>query len=48
MTVVRAIGVEYEAELPFSGLLELLRPLLDHLDEIPRSRRGAPERPGAR
>jgi DNA-binding CsgD family transcriptional regulator len=35
MTVVRAIGVEYEAELPFSGLLELLRPLLDHLDEIP-------------
>ena len=35
MTVVRAIGVEYEAELPFSGLLELLRPLLDYLDEIP-------------
>jgi DNA-binding NarL/FixJ family response regulator len=35
MTVVRAIGVEYEAELPFSGLLELLRPLLDHLDDIP-------------
>ena len=35
MTVVRAIGVEYDAELPFSGLLELLRPLFDHLDEIP-------------
>ena len=35
MTVVRAVGVEYEAELPFSGLLELLRPLLDHLDDIP-------------
>jgi DNA-binding CsgD family transcriptional regulator len=35
MTVVRAIGVEYEAELQFSGLLELLRPLLEHLDEIP-------------
>jgi DNA-binding CsgD family transcriptional regulator len=35
MTVVRAIGVEYEAELQFSGLLELMRPLLDHLDEIP-------------
>jgi DNA-binding CsgD family transcriptional regulator len=35
MTVVRALGVEYEAELPFSGLLELLRPLLGHLDEIP-------------
>ncbi len=35
MTVVRAVGVEYEAELQFSGLLELLRPLLDHLDQIP-------------
>jgi DNA-binding CsgD family transcriptional regulator len=35
MTVVRATGVEYEAELQFSGLLELLRPLLHHLDEIP-------------
>ena len=35
MTVVRALGVEYEAELEFSGLLELLRPLLEHLDEIP-------------
>jgi DNA-binding CsgD family transcriptional regulator len=35
MTVVRAIGVEYEAELEFSGLLELMRPLLDHLGEIP-------------
>lgn len=35
MTVVRAIGVEYEIELRFSGLLELLRPLLGHLPEIP-------------
>ena len=35
MTVVRAMGVEYEAELEFSGLLELMRPLLDHLGEIP-------------
>jgi DNA-binding CsgD family transcriptional regulator len=35
MTVVRAIGVEYEAELQFSGLLELMRPLLEHLPEIP-------------
>ena len=35
MTVVRAMGVEYEAELEFSGLLELLRPLLAHLPEIP-------------
>jgi DNA-binding CsgD family transcriptional regulator len=36
MTVVRAVGVEYEAELQFSGLLELLRPLLEHLDQIPQ------------
>jgi DNA-binding CsgD family transcriptional regulator len=35
MTVVRALGVEYEAELQFSGLLELMRPLLEHLPEIP-------------
>ena len=35
MTVVRALGVEYEAELQFSGLLELVRPLLDHVDELP-------------
>jgi predicted ATPase len=35
MTVVHAIGVQYEAELQFSGLLELMRPLLDHLPEIP-------------
>lgn len=35
MKVVRAVGVQYEAELQFSGLLELLRPLLEHLPEIP-------------
>jgi DNA-binding CsgD family transcriptional regulator len=35
MTVIRALGVESEAELRFSGLLELLRPLLGHLDQIP-------------
>ena len=34
-TIVRALGVESEAELQFSGLLELLRPLLDQLAEIP-------------
>jgi DNA-binding CsgD family transcriptional regulator len=32
---VRARGVESEAELQFSGLLELLRPLLEHLPQIP-------------
>src|SRR5262245_29465165 len=44
MNVVRAVGVEFEAELEFSGLLELCRPLLDHLDGLPelqaRSLRG--------
>ncbi len=41
MTVVRAIGVEYEAELQFSGLLELARPLLDHLEELPEQQADA-------
>jgi DNA-binding CsgD family transcriptional regulator len=41
MTVVRAAGVEYEAELQFSGLLELARPLLEHLDEIPEQQADA-------
>jgi DNA-binding CsgD family transcriptional regulator len=44
MNVVRATGVELEAELEFSGLLELCRPLLHHLDDLPelqaRSLRG--------
>jgi predicted ATPase len=35
MTVARATGVEFEAELEFSGLLELCRPLLRHLDDLP-------------
>ena len=35
MTVVRALGVETEAELEFSALHELCRPLLDVLPEIP-------------
>jgi DNA-binding CsgD family transcriptional regulator len=35
MTVVRALGLETEAELEFSALHELCRPLLDLLDEIP-------------
>jgi DNA-binding CsgD family transcriptional regulator len=44
MNVVRATGVESEAELEFSGLVELCRPLLPHLDDLPepqaRSLRG--------
>jgi DNA-binding CsgD family transcriptional regulator len=35
MRVVRATGVEWEAELEYSGLLELCRPLLGELDMLP-------------
>jgi class 3 adenylate cyclase/DNA-binding CsgD family transcriptional regulator len=33
--VLRATGFESDAELAFSGLLQLCRPLLDRLDELP-------------
>ena len=35
MTVVRACGVESEAQLEFSALLEVCWPLRDHLGELP-------------
>jgi DNA-binding CsgD family transcriptional regulator len=35
MTVVRALGVQTEAEIEFSALLGLARPLLDCLPELP-------------
>ncbi|WP_028047220.1 LuxR family transcriptional regulator [Cellulomonas sp. URHE0023] len=35
MRVLRATGVEAEQEVPFGGLLQLLRPVLEHLDAIP-------------
>ena len=35
MRVVRARGIESEAEVPFAGLAELLGPALEHLDRIP-------------
>ena len=35
MSVLRARGIELEAEVPFSGLLELLHPLHEELDRIP-------------
>ncbi|HET6945469.1 MAG TPA: AAA family ATPase [Gaiellaceae bacterium] len=41
MRVLSAHGVEAEAELPFSGLYELLRPVLDLLDEIPERQAAA-------
>src|SRR5262245_23886542 len=40
MTVVRALGVESEAQLEFSGLLELCWPLRDALDELPEHQAG--------
>jgi DNA-binding CsgD family transcriptional regulator len=40
MTVLRASGVETESELAFSGLADVLRPVLGRLHEIP-SRQGA-------
>jgi class 3 adenylate cyclase/DNA-binding CsgD family transcriptional regulator len=33
--VLRATGFESDAELAFSGLLQLLRPILDRIDELP-------------
>jgi hypothetical protein len=35
MTVLTARGIEAEADVPFSGLLELLRPILHCLERIP-------------
>ncbi|NUU18555.1 AAA family ATPase [Cellulomonas humilata] len=35
MRVLRAAGIDAEREVPFGGLLQLLRPVLDHLDAIP-------------
>src|SRR3954454_7505074 len=36
MQVLRARGIQSEAEVPFAGLAELLRPALPALDRIPR------------
>jgi predicted ATPase len=41
MTVVRALGVEGDAELQFSGLLELLRPLTHHFASVPEQQAAA-------
>ena len=35
MTILSATGIKAESELPFSGLAELLHPILDHIGEIP-------------
>jgi tetratricopeptide (TPR) repeat protein len=36
MNVLRAIGSDAEAELPFAALSDLLRPVLDHVGSIPK------------
>jgi DNA-binding CsgD family transcriptional regulator len=41
MRVLRARGIQSEAEVPFAGLAELLRPALGALDRIPAPQAGA-------
>src|SRR6266516_211524 len=41
MRVLRARGIESEAQVPFAGLLELLRPALGSLDRIPQPQASA-------
>ena len=42
MHVLRARGVQSEASIPFAGLFELLRPVLNFLDRIPGPLGGGP------
>ena len=35
MSLLAASGVEFEAEIPFAGLLELVRPALSCLEQLP-------------
>ena len=39
--VASAVGVEYEMQLPYSGLHQLCAPMLDHLECLPRPQRDA-------
>ena len=41
LTVVRAVGVQSEMELPFAGLHQLCGPLLDRLERLPAPQRDA-------
>jgi AAA ATPase domain len=41
MMLLRATGVEAEADLAFAGLYGLARPILDNLDELPAVQRAA-------
>ncbi len=39
MSVIRTVGVEFETDLPFVGLLEVLLPLRHRVGELPESQR---------
>jgi DNA-binding CsgD family transcriptional regulator len=39
MLVLRAVGVQSEAKMPFAGLHQLLRPILSHASELPVAQR---------
>jgi predicted ATPase len=39
--VVGALGVEFEEQLPFAALHELLRPLIDFLETLPKPQSNA-------
>ncbi len=45
MTVIAGCGIESEAQLPYAGLHQIIRPVLDHVDTLPgpqgRALRGA-------
>ncbi|HWW90215.1 MAG TPA: ATP-binding protein, partial [Solirubrobacteraceae bacterium] len=41
ISVLSVVGVEAEAELPFAGLQQLLRPVLEHVEGLPRPQRRA-------
>ena len=47
MAILRATGIEAEREVPFGGLLQLLRPVLDLIDGLPAPR-PMPWRPPSR
>jgi len=41
MRVLRAVGVESESEMPYSGLHELVRPIAGLIERLPRQQRAA-------
>src|SRR5580658_6010914 len=41
LQVLQTTGIETEAQLPFAGLHQVVRPLLDSLDQLPQAQRQA-------